>query len=40
MFRIVSNDTDSSPIHPSKSGDDVLGIERHHLEKLALINDA
>ncbi len=39
MFRIVSLDSDGSSVHPSESSDNVLGVEQHHLKKLALVDD-
>ena len=40
MFGVVSHNSDRPAIHPCKPGDQVLGIERHHLKELALIHNA
>ena len=39
MLGVVSEDADGPAVHAAEPGDDVLGVERHHLEKLALVDD-
>ena len=40
MLRIVSDDSYGPSVHPAEPGDDVLRVERHHLEEFALVDDA
>ena len=40
MLRVVSNDSDCSPVHLPEADRDVLGVEGHDLEELALVHDA
>ena len=40
MLGVVSEDADGPSVHAAEAGDQVLGVERHHLEELALVDDA
>ena len=40
MLRVISHDSDCPPVHLTESDCNVLGVEGHDLEKLALIHDA
>ena len=40
MLRVISHDSDCPPVHLTESDCNVLGVEGHDLEELALIHDA
>ena len=40
MLRVISHDSDCPPVHLTEPDRDVLGVEGHDLEKLALVHDA
>ena len=40
MLRVVSHDSNCPPVHLPEADRDVLGVEGHDLEKLALVHDA
>jgi hypothetical protein len=40
VLGVVAEDADGPAVHPAEAGHHVLRVKRHHLEELALIDDA